>query len=429
MLKNKRTYLVPVVGFALIILFSSILLTESICNYKDISFKDAMFAATSGLTTTGLTKQALSEQFNFLGQLIIAILMEIGALGFIIIISYIWSIKGKELKVSDIILIKDNISLDSSAMIKEQSIFIGRLMLKVQLIGTILLSIRFVPLFGLFKGVWYGIFHTISAFSNTGFTLFDNNSFIDFSNDIYVQVVLIGLMVMGGLGMYVIQDLKNFRKKGFSRLKLQTKIVLVVTLILLVLPTLLLKILEPNLNVLNSLFMASTTRSTGFTITPVKDLAFESKVILMILMLIGGAPASTTGGIKIIPVTIIIVTIISTLKGRNETVIFGKRIPDSTVKKSFTILMLFTFILFVCCMLFAHFENVEVLNIIFDSISAITNTGLSITDMGILTTFGESLMMILMFIGRVGPLSMILIFVRADTKNKYIEYPKEDVVL
>ena len=158
-------------------------------------------------------------------------------------------------------------------------------------------------------------------------------------------------------------------------------------------------------------------------------MCFESKVILMILMLIGGAPASTTGGIKIIPVTVILVTLVSTLKGRNETIIFDKRIPDATVKKSFTILMLFAIILFINCMLFTHYENVDVLNIIFDSISAITNTGLSITDMNILTTFGETLMMLLMFIGRVGPLSMVLIFVRADTKNKYIEYPKEDVVL
>ena len=175
--------------------------------------------------------------------------------------------------------------------------------------------------------------------------------------------------------------------------------------------------------------MTATTRSTGFTITNIEALSFETKVILMILMLIGGAPASTTGGIKIIPVTIIIVTILSTLRGKNETVIFGKRIPDSTIKKSFTIFVLFATILFIMCMLFTHYENVNVLNIIFDSISAITNTGLSITNMYDLKLFGELLMIALMYIGRVGPLSLVLVFVKADTKNKYIEYPTEDVVL
>ena len=384
MLKQKRTYLVPIIGFALIILISSILLTEPFCNYKKIEYKDALFTATSGLTTTGLTKQAISEQFNFWGQLIIAILMEIGALGFIIFISLIWSIKGKTLKISDIILIKDNISSDSFSMIKE---------------------------------------------SNTGFTLFGNNSIMDFSADIYIQLILICLMVIGGIGMYVIQDIRNNKSLKFSRFKLQTKIVLTVSLIIIVLPTIFIKILEPNLSIVNSLFMATTPRSTGFTITNIEALSFETKVVLMILMLIGGAPASTTGGIKIIPVTIIIVTIVSTLKGKNETVIFGKRIPDSTIKKSFTIFILFATILFVFCMLLSHFENVNVLNIIFDSISAITNTGLSITSMYDLKLFGELLMILLMYIGRVGPLSLVLVFVKADTKNKYIEYPTEDVVL
>ena len=429
MLRQKRTYLVPIIGFALIILISSILLTEPFCNYKEIEYKDALFTATSGLTTTGLTKQAISEQFNFWGQLIIAILMEIGALGFIIFISFIWSIKGKTLKISDIILIKDNISSDTSSMIKEHSIFIGKLMFKIQAIGAILLSIRFIPQFGIISGIWYGIFHSISAFSNTGFTLFGNNSCIDFSGDIYIQLVLICLMIIGGIGMYVIQDIRNNKSLKFSRFKLQTKIVLTVSLIIIVLPTIFIEILEPNLSIVNSLFMTATTRSTGFTITNIEALSFETKVILMILMLIGGAPASTTGGIKIIPVTIIIVTILSTLKGKNETVIFGKRIPDSTIKKSFTIFILFATILFVFCMLLSHFENVNVLNIIFDSISAITNTGLSITSMYDLKLFGELLMILLMYIGRVGPLSLVLVFVKADTKNKYIEYPTEDVVL
>ena len=429
MLRQKRTYLVPIIGFAVIILISSILLSNPICNYKEIEYKDALFAATSGLTTTGLTKQALSEQFNFWGQLIIAILMEIGALGFIIFISFIWSIKGKTLKISDIILIQDNISSDSSSLIKEHSIFIGKLMFKIQLIGTILLSIKFIPQFGIISGIWYGIFHSISAFSNTGFTLFGNNSFMDFSGDIYIQLVLFGLMITGGIGMYVIQDIRNNKSLKFSRFKLQTKIVLTVSLIIIVLPTIFIKILEPNLSIVNSLFMTATTRSTGFTITNIEALSFETKVILMILMLIGGAPASTTGGIKIIPVTIIIVTILSTLRGKNETVIFGKRIPDSTIKKSFTIFVLFATILFIMCMLFTHYENVNVLNIIFDSISAITNTGLSITNMYDLKLFGELLMIALMYIGRVGPLSLVLVFVKADTKNKYIEYPTEDVVL
>ena len=172
MFKNKRSYLVPIIGFAFIILISTIVLCLPICNYKPISFRDVLFTATSALTTTGFTKSALQTQFNFLGQAILAILMEIGAMGFVIFISYFLSVRNKKIRMSDIILINDNISGDSYASIKEHSIFIGKLMLKVQLAGIIFLALRFIPMFGIGRGIWYSIFHTISAFSNTGFTLF-----------------------------------------------------------------------------------------------------------------------------------------------------------------------------------------------------------------------------------------------------------------
>ena len=195
MLKNKRTYLIPIFGFLIIILIGMIFLLLPICNYKSISFEDALYTATSGLTTTGFTKCSLVNQFNFFGQLILAILMEIGAMGFIIFVSYFWSIKNKKIRMSDIMVINDNISNDSYASIKEHSIFIGKLMLKAQIIGTILLMVRFIPLLGVFKGIWYSVFHTISAFSNTGFDLF-GGSFEVFNNDLYVQLVFISLMII-----------------------------------------------------------------------------------------------------------------------------------------------------------------------------------------------------------------------------------------
>lgn len=429
MLKNKRTYLIPSIGFATIILVSAFLLCLPICNYKEISYGEALFTATSGLTTTGFTRMPIINQFNFLGQLILAILMEIGALGFIIFVSYFWSIKNKKIKMSDIMLINDNISSDNYAMIKEQSIFIGKLMLKIQLIGIILLAIKFIPLYGFLKGIWFSIFHTISAFSNTGFDLFGSNSLLNFSKDFYVQLVLIALMVIGGIGMLVIQDVKNNKTKKFSRLRLQSKIILTMTAIIIIIPTILMKIFEPNLSLLNCLFMTTTSRSTGFSIVDLKSLCFENKMILMILMFIGGAPTSTAGGVKIVPITIICATVISTLRGRNDTIIFGRKIPDTAIKKSFTIFIVFAIILFVSCMIFVHFEDVSILNIIFDSISAISNTGLAMTNMNAINITGELVLMFLMFVGRVGPISMVLIFVNADNKDKYIEYPSENVIL
>ena len=424
MLKNKRTYLIPIFGFLIIILIGMIFLLLPICNYKSISFEDALYTATSGLTTTGFTKCSLVNQFNFFGQLILAILMEIGAMGFIIFVSYFWSIKNKKIRMSDIMVINDNISNDSYASIKEHSIFIGKLMLKAQIIGTILLMVRFIPLLGVFKGIWYSVFHTISAFSNTGFDLF-GGSFEVFNNDLYVQLVFISLMIIGSIGVFVIEDLRNNKYRNFSRLKLQTKIILVYTLILLILPTLIMRILENNISIINSLFMSASSRSTGFSVVDLKHFSFESKVILIILMFIGGSPASTSGGVKVITIAIIIATIISTLKGKEHTVIFWREIPDSAIRKALTV---FT-IIAISCAIFYHYNEINMLNVIFESVSAISNTGLTITNNNEVNIVGDIVLMFLMFIGRVGPLSMVLVFINENKKDKYIEYPTENVIL
>ncbi len=427
MFKNKRSYLVPIIGFAFIILISTIVLCLPICNYKPISFRDVLFTATSALTTTGFTKSALQTQFNFLGQAILAILMEIGAMGFVIFISYFLSVRNKKIRMSDIILINDNISGDSYASIKEHSIFIGKLMLKVQLAGIIFLALRFIPMFGIGRGIWYSIFHTISAFSNTGFTLFEGESLSYFASDIYVQIVLIVLMILGSIGILVIEDLKKNRHKRFNRLKLQTKIVLTYTIGLLFVPMFIMKMLDPTLSLLNCLFMSTTTRSTGFAITNVSKLCMENQAMLMILMFIGGSPTSTSGGVKIITIAILLSTVISTLRGKEETVMFWKRIPDSSIRKAFSILMVFVIVLAVTCTIFYHLDNIGIFNIIFESISAITNTGLTVTDYNTLKIGGEVIIMFLMYVGRVGPLTMVLAVINKDRKN--IKYPSEDVIL
>ncbi len=240
MLKNKRTYLIPIIGFALIIFIGSILLFIPSVNKTSLSYKDCLFIATSGFTTTGITKGALVTQFDFIGQLIIAILMEIGAMGFIIFVSYFWSMKHKKMKISDIMVINDSISGDDYSHITKHSIFICKYMFRVQAIGALFLMIKFIPLYGFFTGIWYSIFHVISAFSNTGFDLFGSQSMIMFASDAYVQIITIVIMILGSLGILVIEDIKD-KKFKFNKLKVQTKIVLVATIFLLVVPTIFIK--------------------------------------------------------------------------------------------------------------------------------------------------------------------------------------------
>lgn len=430
MLKKKKSYLIPIIGFALIIIVGSILLDLPVTNRREITYKDALYTAISSLSCTGLIKFTTVEQFNIWGQLVIAILMEIGALGFLIFIAYIWSILGRKLKISDIIMINDNISGDNFSAIKKYSIFIFNLMIKVQAVGVVLLSLKFVPQYGFFKGVWYSIFHTISSFANAGFDLMPSNGFFNFKNDSYIQIVLIILMFLGSIGIFVIEDMKEHKFRNFKKLKLQTKIVLVSSVIIIAIPTILLKIFEPEMSLLNCLFMSTSCRSTGFAITNLSECNNVSKILLTILMFIGGSPASTAGGIRIVGFSIIIATIISTLRGRDYTVMFWKKIPDFTVKKAFTIFMLFLLLLSVTTIIFSYNNNnINLINILFESVSAVTNTGLTITDINTVDISAEIILMFLMYVGRVGPLTMILAFVNEDEKNRLIEYPSEDVVL
>ena len=429
MLKNKKTYLIPIVGFTILILLGAVLLYLPICNNNDISFRNALFTATSGVTTTGFTKVNLVEQFNFLGQFILAVLMEMGALGFIIFISYFWSVKDKKIKMSDIMVINDSISSDNYRDIKEHTIFICKFMLKVQLIGSVLLAINFIPKYGLLTGVWYSIFHTISAFSNTGFDLIGNNSFIPYKNDMYIQIILSLLMILGSIGILVIEDIKNNKSKKFNRLKLQTKIACIYTILLLIVPTILMKILEPDITLLNSFFMSATSRSTGFSVVNLESFKEVSKLVLIIIMFIGGGPTSTAGGVRILTIAVVISTVIATLKGKDETIIFWRKIPEANIRRAFTMLLLFIVLLMTTSIIMSNYHNLSVLEIVFNNVSAISNTGLTLYDINELNFVQEINIMFLMFVGRIGILSLILVFFHEDKKDKFIKYPTENVIL
>lgn len=430
MFKKKKSYLVPIVGFSLLMIIGAILLYLPICNKTYISFKDALFTSISAISCTGLYKVVTAEQFNFLGQFIIAILMEIGALGFVIFISYMWTKKNKKMRMSDIMMVNDNISGDNYNEIREHSIFIFNVIIKVQLFGVILLALKFIPEFGILKGVWYSIFHTISAFANAGFDIIGNTSMFAFKNDIYTQLILTILMVLGSIGILAIEDLKKNKFSSFNKLRLQTKIIIVYSAFLIVVPTIILKILEPQITTMNSLFMVASTRSTGFSVVNLLEFSNASKFLITILMFIGGSPASTAGGVRIVAIAIILSTIISTLRGRTNTIIFWKKIPDIVVRKSFTTFVLFLVVLIISIIIYSYNnENIEIIDIALETVSAITNTGLSSIDANDVNFIADIIIMILMYIGRMGPIALIALFVNDEPVDKLVDYPTENVIL
>ena len=285
-------------------------------------------------------------------------------------------------------------------------------------------------IYGFLKGLWYGIFHSISAFCNAGFDIIGENSFADFTNDYYINFILIILIILGGIGFLVIEDLlKVWRNKSIRSLNLQSKIVLITTGILLITSISLIKILEPNLSILQCIFTAVTLRTAGFSTINMASCTHATKMIGIILMFIGGAPGSTSGGIRIIVFSVLILSIVSTLKNRKEVVVFYRKINERTIMKSITITGVSLLAIFASVVIMTFFNDIGLENIIFHCVGAFSDTGLGIISSSVLNNIGKLTIMFLMFIGRVGPFTAFKVFFDTSTTQENIKYVDGELLL
>ena len=207
MLRNKKIYGMPIIGFLLMILVTALLLKLPICSKINMSFIDAVFESASMVTATGSTVVDISQEFTFVGQLIMLIAMEIGAIGFMIFFSLLFMVSKKKIKLSDTIFLGNEINTNNYTSIKDKAKKITRYTLIIEFFGAWLLSFRLVPMYGWKQGIWYSIFHSISAFCNVGCDIFGSNSLLLFKNDVYMNTILMILMFLGSLGFFVLEDL------------------------------------------------------------------------------------------------------------------------------------------------------------------------------------------------------------------------------
>lgn len=425
--KEKRLYTIPIFGFMSIILIGAIILTLPICNNKPIAFIDSLFISTSGVCVTGYTPLVLSEQLTWIGQFVLLLLVQIGALGFMTFIIFIATIIKKRINFSDIMLVEDGeVNADFKNRIKNIVIYT----FLIELIGGTLLSLRFIPQYGWKKGLWYGIFHSVMAFCNAGFDILGNKSFSDYTNDYFVNFVMMFLIILGGIGFLVLEDLtKALKLKTLKKLKFQSKIVLSATGIILVVSVLLFKALEPDITWLQAMFSSVTLRTAGFYTINFAECNQATKMISIILMFIGGAPGSTAGGIRVVTFSVLMLSIIATLKNRRKVVVFYRRIPENTIMKAITITGLSLFVVFVGTINISFFNDVGLENIIFHCVGSYSNTGLGIIDSSMLNFFGKITIIILMFIGRVGPLVAFRVFFDTKETNNSVKYINGELIL
>ena len=447
-----------VIGMMVVILIGGILLKLPISNQegKSIKFIDSLFVSTSAVCVTGLTTVVPNEQFSFFGQIVLMLLIEIGGLGLMSFIALILMLMGKKINLSERMIIKESLNQNNmKGLIKLiQRIFLYTI--TFQTIGAVLLATRFIPIYGLKTGIFYSIFHSVSSFCNAGFDVIGNNSLVPFQYDAIVNITVMGLIIVGGLGFTVwydvLKSIKNFIKtkskvsRIWKELTIHTKIVLISTIFLLISGMFVTFMLEKNniqvmgndtfaQKMLKSSFYSTTLRTAGYTTVNIDSLSATTKFISMLYMFIGGSPASTAGGIKNVTFSIIILMVLSFIQGKDKTIVFKRKIPFKTIKRAVAIVTISICIVVAAIVLLTVTEKgtpqIEFMDISYEVFSAFGTVGLTVGITSLLSTLGKIIIMLLMFAGRLGPITLsFALFSKYNKKQKsYIKYPKCDLLV
>jgi trk system potassium uptake protein len=444
LLKINQTQAI-VIGFAAIIVIGSILLNLPISS-KDghsIGFINALFTATSAVCVTGLVVVDTYTHWTVFGQVTILLLIQVGGLGFMTLATLFSLVIGRRISFKERLLIAESLNQNSpQGMVKLiKDILLGTLIFEG--LGAIILSIRFIGEFGVKDGIYRGIFHSISAFCNAGFDLMGNygqfSGLTTYVEDPVVNLTIMALIIIGGLGFAVWEDV--YKTRNFSELRLHTKLVLVVTAILLIFGFVFFlameysnaKTLQPlsfKGKILASMFQSVTPRTAGYNTLSLPDLTNASKLMTIVLMFIGGSPGSTAGGIKTATAGVLLFSVISVLRGCKDVNIFKKRLEIDVILRSLAVFVLSIIVIISTTVVLSISENATLTEYLFESTSAFGTVGLTLGITPLLSSVGKAALIITMFLGRVGVLTMIMaITVRMQKSEVRLKYPEAKVMV
>jgi trk system potassium uptake protein TrkH len=438
-------------SFVVLTLIGAVLLTLPRCHTQPIKFIDALFTSTSAICVTGLATTDIGTNFSIIGQTVILCLTQLGGLGIVIFGAVFAMLFGQSLNVRQAAAMQDLLSAQTMSKIAKALAFVFTATFVIEGCGALCLYKMWdlaAPLPAHITSKWFcSIFHSISAFCNSGLGLF-SDSFIKYNFDWRVYGVICPLIILGGLGFGVLGNLydifttkiKNLLSANYNRpvkMELQTKIVLLVTAILIVAGMFGLLIIHNNttgkhhIDLADAFFQSVTARTAGFNTIDINALSAPAKMILIILMFIGGSPGGTAGGIKTVTLAVIIMAIYATIRKRAEVEIFKRSIPLAIVGKALVVTSLFTLVLFSATFLMTITErhnDFDFINIMFEAASALGTVGLSCGITPALTTAGKIIIIITMLIGRLGPLTLLAVLTFNIKPARY-NYPTESVVV
>ena len=441
---NLRAVQVLAIGFILLILIGGVILSLPISSVdgKPTNLLDSIFTSTSAVCVTGLVVVDTGTHWNLFGQIIILLLIQIGGLGFMSFTTMLAIIMGKKITLRSRLIVQEAMNaFDIQGLVKMVKHVVGFTFF-VEICGAIVLSTQFIPQFGIIKGIYYGIFHSVTAFCNAGFDIIGNySSFTGYSNNSIILLTLAALLIIGSLGFAVWLDI--YHKKNIKRLTVHSKVVISTTIILLAVGTILFFALESsnsqtlgmfNLKdkIVNAFFASASPRTAGFNSISISGMTNESKFLSVMLMFIGGSSGSTAGGIKTSTFAIIILTVISVIKGREDTEVFGRRVEKDLVYKALVLFfMAFSMVAFVTMVLCITEPNESFIDLLYETSSALGTAGLTTGVTQRLSTVGKVLIMINMYLGRVGLITVAtsLTTNRKGKKGEKYKYPSGKILI
>lgn len=430
-----------VVGFVILILAGAMLLMLPISSKtrEATPFLTALFTATSATCVTGLSLVNVGAHFSVFGQLVILCLIQLGGLGFMTILCLAFFVSHKQIGLRNRMMIAQSMGIESLEGVVKLVKHVLCITACIELTGAVFLSIRFIPEVGFIKGIWYSVFHSVSAFCNAGFDIIgDGTSVLAYKHDLPVLLTLALLVIIGGLGFIVWEDILN--KKSLKKLSMYSKLVLLTDAILLAAGTVIYMALEYNnpstigndslaQKLLSAFFQSVTTRTAGFDSLMQNNLTELSKVWGIVLMMIGGASGSTAGGVKVGTFALVLMTLYSVLRARPDVVIFGRRVGHRIILHAMSLFVLWLILTAAGAMLIAFIDNQTMLNSMYETASAYSTVGLTVGISEKSSLFTKILLIIYMFFGRVGIMTISVIFMSHSGKSKDIKYPEGNFIV
>lgn len=437
---NLSPMQVLVLSFLGVILIGAFLLMLPISSQSGEStgFINALFTSTSAVCVTGLVVVDTGTYWSTFGKTIIMLLIQVGGLGFMTMTTTVAILLGKKIGLKNRILMQEALNQFSLSGIIRLTKYVVYFTLAIEGVGAVLLSFRFIPMFGAVKGIYYSIFHSISAFCNAGFDIMGNNQGLTgFAEDNYITMIIAILLIVGGLGFAVLVDF--VRTREYKKMSLHTRFVLLVTGLLLLIGTVLMFALEYNNTLADfsiadkmtaSFFLSASPRTAGFNTVDLPSLTMPTKFLTIILMFIGGSPGSTAGGIKTTTFGMMFLSILAVIRGEEDIHFMKRRISKQILNKGLAIIFISIFVLtFMILALTITETGFTMEQIMFEAFSAFGTVGLSLGITPYLSVVGKILVVALMFFGRVGPLTIVLAISSKGDKKPLLRYPEGKIIV